>query len=518
MSSKHLIYFTAAEHYVYKWSAGTLGLEASFPADDAGLTGFREYLRGRQGALFALLADLAGEDFHEDQIPYLRGNDRQAVVQRRLAQRYRDTRIAAALSLGTVSGERRNERLLLTSFSNTQQFGPWLDALTESGARLAGIYSVPLLAPALASRLGARGGPCLVVTLNRTGLRQCFVQDGKLRFGRLERAVDVQPEALAAFVRSETGRLAQYLTTLRALPREGPPLQVFVVAPPGRSGDFAQTLVSDARLAFHTVGMEEAARKVGVKSAPADTAAEQLYLHLALRRPPREQFAGSDERRGFLIWQLQRAIVAAAVLAFLAGAAYAGVDWLKAASVQRHAARLQASAREAAQRYHRITASFPVTQTTTENLKATVIEFEKIAARSATMRPVMVYLSEAMDRFPHIELDGLVWSVERMTGPSLSELGSGKTKTVSSAAAKGDYAELLRISGQVNATQGSDYRAITAEVQRFARALSSAPRYQVVHTVLPFDITSAGVLTGDIGQAERSATPRFTIVLAHKLK
>ena len=31
------------------------------------------------------------------------------------------------------------------------------------------------------------------------------------------------------FVRSETHRLAQYLVTLRALPREGAPVQVLVV-------------------------------------------------------------------------------------------------------------------------------------------------------------------------------------------------------------------------------------------------------------------------------------------------
>src|SRR5437588_7399364 len=35
----------------------------------------------------------------------------------------------------------------------TQQLAPWLDALEEAGARLAGVYSAPLLAPALAAAL-----------------------------------------------------------------------------------------------------------------------------------------------------------------------------------------------------------------------------------------------------------------------------------------------------------------------------------------------------------------------------
>ena len=308
MSAKHLLYFTATEHYAYRWSRRALALEARFTADDAGAADFRTYLRDKRHALFYVVADVAGEDFHDDQIPYLRGGDRQAVIERRLAQRYRDTRLSAALSLGYVTGERRNERLLLASFTNTQQFTPWLDALTESGTKLAGVYSVPLVAPALAGRLGARGERAFVITANRAGLRQCFVEDGKLRFARLERIVNMAPEDLAAFVRSETMRLAQYLTTLRALPRDGPPVQVLVVAPTGQKAAFERILVSDARYAFRTFDLEEAVRATRAGRAPEGALAECLYLDLTVRQRPREQFARREDRRGYVMWQLQRGI------------------------------------------------------------------------------------------------------------------------------------------------------------------------------------------------------------------
>ena len=207
MSAKLVLYFTATEHTLYRWVGGALELESKFGADEEGLQSFRAHLRSRRGALVYVLADLAGEDFQEEQIPYLRGSDRQTVVQRRLAQRYRDTRLAAALSLGYTSGERRTERLLLASFTNTDQLTAWIDALVASGARLSGVYSIPLLAPALAARLGARSGRTLIVTANSAGLRQCFTDDGRLRFARLERISDVAPEALAVFVRAETLRL-----------------------------------------------------------------------------------------------------------------------------------------------------------------------------------------------------------------------------------------------------------------------------------------------------------------------
>jgi hypothetical protein len=69
----------------------------------------------------------------------------------------------------------------------------------------------------------------------------------------------------------------------------------------------------------------------------------------------------------------------------------------------------------------------------------------------------------------------------------------------------------------VNATQRNDYRGITAQVQNFATALT-ADRYQLVRTQLPFDVTSEGTLSGDIGTAaETNEAPRFTVIIARRL-
>jgi len=524
VSAKIVLYFTASEHSLYLWSSGGLALEATFAADEQGLADFRAHLARRSGALAYVLADLAGEDFHEDQIPYLRGSDRQSVIERRLAQRYRETRLAAALSLGQVTGgERRTERLLLASFTNTQQFAPWLDALAESGCRLSGVYSVPLLAPALAAKLGARSGRCFVVTAGTAGLRQCYVEDGRLRFARLERAGEMAPAALAAFVRAETLRLAQYLSTLRALPREGPPVQVLVIAPQAQRAAFEQGLVSDARLAFRTLDLAEAARKLGIRRLAPASAGEQLYLHLAVRRPPREQFARLEDRRSFLVWQLQRGLVAAGAAGLAACLLFAGVTWLDVLSVRDQAAQQRREAAEATRQYERITAAFPVTQTTSDNLKATVVEFSSIAARTASPEGALIHVSRRLEQFPQIELDAIHWSVERTTeaarGTKPAAVPAAPAPGSAAAAPGGELSQIVEISGRVQATQRSDYRAITEQVQRFAAALSTDRSYQVVRTQLPFDITPDATLSGDIGEtADRGDAPRFTIVLARRLR
>ena len=515
MAARRILYFTAEDHYLYRSAGGALELEARFSGDDLGVTAFREHLRAHRGALFSVLADLAGEDFHEEQIPYVRGGDREAVVQRRLAQRYRDTRLVTALSLGqVVTAERRNERLLLASFTNTQQLAPWLDALEEAGTRLSGVYSVPLLAPALAAKLGARAGRALIVTANRAGLRQCFVDQGKLRFARLERTVEMVPQALALFVRSETQRLAQYLVTLRALPREGAPVQVLVVAPSGQRAVFEQALVSDARLVFRTVDYPEALQAIKLRQAPEGTQSEALFLHLAARKPPAEQFASREDRRRYSVWQLQRGIMAAGAVGLVACAFVGGSRWLEVMQVREQAAMQRNDARVAAQQYERITSTFPVTQTSTENMKVAVVEFRRIAERSASPEAAFVHLSRVLEQFPQMEVDAVTWRLGR-TGEA-REPRSADGGAAAKPQAQGDVAVFVEVSGRVNATQRSDYRGITAQVQRFAAALAGSG-YEPVRTQLPFDITSEGTLTGDIGGSESGEAPRFIVVLSRRL-
>lgn len=525
MAERRILYFNTDRHAVFRAGGGRLEQEASFATDDAGAADFRTYLGTHKGSLFSVLADLAGEDYHEDSIPYLHGADRQNIVQRRLAQRYRDTRLAAALTLGVIASERRNERVLLASFTNTQQFTPWLDALSDAGVRLAGVFSVPLIAPQLASLLGSKAKRCFVVTVNRTGLRQSFLENGKLRFARLERTVEMAPEALALFVRSETYRLAQYLGTLRALPRDGGPIQVLVVAPPGQLPAFEHTLASDARLTFRSIDLDAAARAIGLKRVVPGLGAEQLYLHVAATRPPREQFARTEDRRSFRIWQLQRGILAAGVLGFAACSAVAGLRWLDVSDVRDQIALQQRDAQIAQREYERITSQFPVTRTTADNLKATVNEFRLLAARSAFPEPAFAYVSRVLDQFPQIELDSLDWQVGKADAllkapakpPAGGQASSAPPAPPGAAQPAADLSQIIVLGGRVNATQRSDYRGITAQVQRFANALRTDQAWQVVRVRLPFDTTSDGTLSGDIGQSEGNDTPRFEIALARRV-
>jgi len=496
-----VVYFTAAERRVLRWSGGVLRPEALFAADDAGLAGFQQYLSRCNGAVVTLVADVAGEEFHEEQIPYLRGSDREAIVQRRLAQRFREARLAAALPLGRIETERRNERLLLVSFSNTRPFDAWLDALAASGARLAGVYSTALLMPAVAARNHRQH--CIVLSVHATGLRECYLEQGRLRFARFEVVQAATAEEYAVRARTEIERLAQYLATLRALPAGAQPLPVIVIARAAQRAAFERSLVSDARFAFCFEDLEETARRLGIRSAPRDMGAEQPALALAATQPPREQFARAQDRRGFLQWRLQRTLLAAGALGFSACAAYAGVQWLEVLELRGLARAERHEAQQATQRYRQIAANFPAAPTSAENLKATVQELRRIAARTAPPEAALMHVARALGECPQVELEALAWSVK-----PLSATDPGGTNSL---------AQTLEISARILATPHTDYRAVNAQIERVAAALQSEAVWQVVRSQLPFDATPQGTLAGGDAGAAGGEAARFVVVIARPL-
>jgi hypothetical protein len=246
-----------------------------------------------------------------------------------------------------------------------------------------------------------------------------------------------------------------------------------------------------------------------VRRVPDGTLAESLYLHMAARKAPREQFAGRDDRRRYQIWQLQRAVVAAGALGLAACAVYAGAEAVEAARVRSQAAAQLREAQSAAEAYQRITAGFPVTQTSTENLKVAVGEFRRIAQRNAMPEDAFMHVSRVLESFPQFEIESLAWNA--------GAAGDGREKPPAGAKPEAGAAVMIELSGRVHATQRSDYRGITAQVQRFAAGLGK-DGYELVRTQLPFDITSEGTLTGDIGGGRDSnEAPRFTVTVMRRL-
>jgi hypothetical protein len=114
-----------------------------------------------------------------------------------------------------------------------------------------------------------------------------------------------------------------------------------------------------------------------------------------------------------------------------------------------------------------------------------------------------------------MDIESVIWRVSK---PTVDAAAAKAASAPAAAAPAGEVLQMLEVSGRVNATRRSDYRAITGQVQRFAEALRTDPAWRILRTQLPFDVTSEGTLSGDIGAGEGAEAPRFTISVGRPLK
>lgn len=525
MPKKRLLYLTANRLTAHSLSRRSLAADAAFERNDAGLAAFSAYL-ARSRNLYYLVVDVVEEDYHQDTIPYLGRGDRRQVLARKLAQRYRDTSLSLSLSLGYEQGERRNEKVLYASFSNTQQFQPWLTALEHSECRLAGIYSTALLAPALIKGAGLKAPRCLLVSVQQTGLRQSYVEDGKIRFSRIGRVNLEDAAAVAASCAVESARLQQYLVTMRLLPAANTPIDVMVLAPGQYHAALTEACRSTELLKFHLVNADTRCRAAGLASFPADAPCNALFLHAAATAAPAEQFAQDQHRHHYRLWQIGKGLYAAGMAVLASGLLFALVQLFDVYNLRQKIQSDKAQFDATSAEYARVTATFPPTPTSTENLKTTIRQYRTLQAHTASPAYLFAEISKTLAGFAQVEIERIDWSVGKPPREGGAKAAVPKAAAPAPAAAGAPAAapaddpgyELAVVSARVVGARRTDVRSITDMASQFIAALKKIPRLEIIGTKMPFDVTSDDTLAGSIG-SERSLAEdaSFTITIGRKL-
>jgi hypothetical protein len=517
LPEKRLLYLTSRELIAFLWKRGDLQEEARFTPGDEGAAAFAEYASRAADSLFYIIADLVEEDFFQENIPYLRGIDRRALLARKLAQRYRDISLAMTLSLGTEISGRREERILYASFTNTQQFQPWLGSLRAIQARIAGVYSIPLVTPLIGKGVGVKSSRYMIVSVQQAGLRQTYVDSDKVRFSRLGKVDGADPAALAEACAAESARFYQYLVNSRILSRENAALDVVILAPGESRPLYEAACASNAQLRFRVVDLETARRAVGLKSASGGTLAESLYLHAAARARFVAQFADDALRRFYDLWRIQVALVVSGVTLFALALLLSGVKVIQTeqVNVATQGQRIEEAA--ASEQYARMQASFPKTPVPAEVLKVTVRNFQALMRQDARMQDLLVEVSQALASAPQIDVERIDWEIAPLKRPGARDAAKSAPQPGQAMIAE-PRVQTVEISGRLLVQQASDYRNISVVVNQFVEALRNRPGVEVLSTKLPFDLAAEKSISGDIGAARSVEIPRFSVVISRRLQ
>jgi hypothetical protein len=521
LRKKRLLYLTANRLTAHSLSRASLVADATFERNDQGIAAFAAYLAGSRN-LYYLVVDVVEEDYHQDTIPYLGRKDRRLVLGRKLGQRYRDTSLTLSMTLGYEQSERRNEKVLYAAFSNTQQFQPWLSALEQKECRLAGIYSTALLAPTVIQGAGLKVPRCLLVSVQATGLRQSYVEDGKIRFSRVGRLNLENAASVAATCAGESARLQQYLVTTRVLPTATTPIDVMVLAAGKYHAALTEACRSSETLRYHVIDADSQCRSAGMKRFPPEAPCDALFLHAAATAAPAEQFAQEQHRHHFHLWQISRGLYAAGMAVLAAGLLFAGVLLLDVyflrGKIEADQTRFQALSAE----YARLTATFPPTPTSTENLKTTIKQYRLLQAQTASPADLYAQISKALAGFAQVEIERIQWRIGKPATRGGPKGAAPKAAAPVAAGAPAGAADpgyaLATVSARVVGARRVELRAITDMASQFIAELKKNPQLDITDVNMPFTLTSDDTLAGDIGSERAIAEDAaFSFTVGRKL-
>ena len=506
---RRLLYLCAQQLTAYRWQRGALTSEGVFAASVEGQRLFADYLAQHRRGAVAILANVAEEGFQIETIPFLRGADRQAIIERKLGQLFFNTKLTTALSLGYEKNQRKDERVLLAALTDPPFFAPWLGAIANARVALAGIYSLPLLAPSLLRQLGIGGDRCLLLTVQDHSLRQSYFEKGELLFSRLTPLPSDSIAGIAQAFSSEAQKLQQYLVSQRLIARHQS-ITAYLLADANAAEAIAQRCIDSATIRYDFIDSADCASQTELRGAPQDCHSEQLFINLLASAPPRSQFADGRLRHNHQLQQIRSALYGAGAAALAGCLLFAATLLFEAHAIRQQSAALANEATASGARYAEIVKTFPPIPTDHQTLRRVIDRYLALDQQSASPAGLYREISRALGDAPAAELDEIDWQV----GSAADTVGRSEAIAKAASVASDSEAAIVRGTLRLGANAGA--RQMLAAFNLLVAALKANHWLQVTVLQRPFDIESAKSLKGDEITAEDDRPRSFALQVSRK--
>jgi hypothetical protein len=409
-----IMLLTSQELRVFSWQQDTLSPTGKFSADEQGLAEFSRYLDASHDIPVYLVADLIEEDFRLEPVAHVFGNDRKVLLERKLVQFFRTTEYRSARIQDRETGGRRDDNVLFSALTNSEQLSFWVDCLLAKKVRIKGILSVPLLMELFTGFLHLDQIPhLLLVNLEQhSGLRQTYLQAKRLKFSRLLSLLTVTAEGLAEVLPAECTHTRQYLERLKLLPRDQP-LDIHIHVPDGTGEVLGRNLRDSALMHYHVHENGMIAAGLGIDPAlTGDYGSVFLCLMQALRaRRLFNAYGPGPAIRYHRLHQIRQGLIGSTFLLAVI-ALFAGIFLLNQGLDTRTARFFQEQRAMVFKRqYEKLRRDFPETPVPAKTMQNIVESVERIQQQAVSPMQMMALVSQAMALHPRIHLQLFDWQL-----------------------------------------------------------------------------------------------------------
>ncbi|MEO5675916.1 MAG: hypothetical protein ABIQ84_00080 [Usitatibacter sp.] len=531
--SRHFLYLTNSRLVSVATQGKRLVARREFAVSGAGATEFERYLAGMAQVPTYLFTDLTEEDFRLDTIPHVGTRDREAMVARKLTQIFRNTPYRYAAMQGRESEGRRDDRVIYTAITNPEVLRPWVEAIERHKVPLAGIYSAAVFSATLLEELDLVFPHTLLVTFTPgEAMRQTYFHDNEIKFSRLTPVDLEEGQTLGAMIAEETTRTWQYLDSLRHFGADDR-LEVCVLVHPSDRPAIQPELRDFAQIQYRVVDIEQASMKLGLKPAPLDSTAEEVMIHLFLLRPATNHFASRELRRYATARRARIALNRAAVVALVAGIAWAGYNVARVFQSDEADTRVATQISELNREFEELARATTTYGAGGSTMRDAVTFYNGAIRTFPSMPEFLRPVSSVLSTHPDVRLWQVSWqatddakvipalSMSAMRGSppvkAIAKSGEGGAPQPPSAEAvanppfAGGRYEVAMLEATVR-VGANDFRGALERVEKLAEAISAIPGFRAEVSESPLDVRTSLALQGRHSETEPAMMePRFVL-------
>lgn len=496
------------------WTPAAKGFVAAFSDDDAGLARFDRFVSQHCAATAAVLVDVVEEEFSLDSIPRLGLRDRNALANRRNHKKFGRSPYRLSMLQGKAGHDAKQINVLHSAISNQELLEPWLETILRHRVPIAGIYSVPLMAPAILKKLfGARNCALFVAAHQRSKLRQVFTRDGLLRSARLSESPRVDDAAYARFVVSETIRSRQYFERMRLL-ESNEVMEVCVVADERTAADIAALAPHDESTRYLFVDPDTAAKKLGAGRKIAIDRFEEAYLSQVGRRRPKNNYARSGENRYWQMLRLRNGLIAGLVAAAAICSVFASVLLTDTWAIRQRISAATSQLEQLTETFRKDNETFDPIQANSYEMKLAVDTGNFILDNRVPVPWVMNQISMVLGDYPGVQIRQLGWTI---TTPKANESAQNRRgNTPATVNVPVLTAVSVKLTAEIVPFDG-DMRAAFALIDRLTRDLRLRTDFDAaMTTAYPLNASPAAALSGEITGHRSRGAARFTVRLNYE--
>ena len=505
-----------AEVLLVSWKRGVFERIALFSNDDAGIARFSDFLNKNQktykGAGFHVVANIIGEDYRLEKVAHLVGKYKTDFHSRRMTQLFRGSSLCMSDVQGRDELGRREDIVLFYGLLTENKVTPWINAVTRIGEiYIAGVHGISVTSTPILEAMvpdWKKGNQLLMILHERGFLRQTQYVKGNLRFSRVSKINDENPESVIASVKKELERTIQYLHSLKISVASG--ISIQFVCPGNMIGQLKEMVAGSDKIRFNFHDAAAIAQKMKLLKPIEQLGRDSsLSMHAMFSNIWFQQLAPFNLVRYYWL----RTVAQIGIVALLAYSAY---SWASPLSNYYEGYRVSLEVSDLTeqrnQRRNRYNSELQLSEdppSDPQNVSAVSKIFRVLDNIYVEPTSLLYYVSDALEKNQRLQIDNINWHVSNNANSS-----DGSAEAIVN---NEDIYQILEMTGRFEPIVGENYLDVANRAKKLINSFEKRPDILVDPITLPsekLDVTELrGTLTeGHDVESARNRDFRIRII------